>query len=82
MRRVLNRAWHLIRRSRFEADLAEEMEFHRAMKEDELRAGGMTATEAAWARIRWGARSSPARTFTAARCKWWAWSRMRTLRHE
>jgi predicted permease len=47
MRRFLNRAWHLIRRRRFEADLAEEMEFHRAMKQQELEEQGIETTQAA-----------------------------------
>jgi len=31
MRHLLRRAWYLIRQRQFEADLAEEMEFHRSM---------------------------------------------------
>src|SRR2546425_1934892 len=31
MRQLLRRAWYLIRQRQFEAELAEEMEFHRAM---------------------------------------------------
>ena len=46
---LLRRTWHLLRRRRFEADLAEELEFHRAMKQQELEALGADPTEAAFA---------------------------------
>jgi predicted permease len=43
MRALLRRLRYLLRRSRFDNDLAEEMEFHREMKEQELaRHGGST----------------------------------------
>ena len=45
--RLLRRAWHLICWRRFEADLAEEMEFHRAMKQQEIEERGVEATQAA-----------------------------------
>ena len=32
MRQLIRRVWYAIRRRHFEADLAEEIEFHRAMK--------------------------------------------------
>ena len=46
MRTFIRRAWHAIRRHRLEADLAEEMEFHRAMREQRLREDGLDADEA------------------------------------
>jgi hypothetical protein len=49
MRQVLRRVWHAIRRRRFEADLAEEIEFHRAMKQRELEEGGLEPREARFA---------------------------------
>ena len=45
----LRRAWHLIRQRRRDADLAEEMAFHREMKEREFRTRGASPTEAALA---------------------------------
>jgi hypothetical protein len=33
MRQLLRRAWYLIRQRRFDADLREELEFHRAATE-------------------------------------------------
>ena len=35
MRELLRRAWYALRQRRFEADLAEEIEFHRAMTQRE-----------------------------------------------
>jgi putative ABC transport system permease protein len=49
MRQVLRRVWHAIRRRRFESDLAEEIEFHRAMKQRELEEDGLEPTEATFA---------------------------------
>src|SRR5712691_2061977 len=49
MRELLRRAWHILRRRKFEAELAEEMEFHRAMKQQELEARGADPAEAALA---------------------------------
>ena len=46
MRTFIRRAWHRSRRHRLEADLAEEMEFHRAMREQSLREDGLDADEA------------------------------------
>lgn len=46
MRRVLRRLAYLLRRRRSDADLAEEMAFHRSMAERDAAAGGATATEA------------------------------------
>ena len=40
--RVLRQLWFLITRRRQEDDLAEELEFHRQMKADELRASGVS----------------------------------------
>jgi putative ABC transport system permease protein len=49
MRTIIRRAWHAIRRRRLEADLAEEIEFHRAMKERDLKEGGLDPAEATFA---------------------------------
>lgn len=46
MRTLIRRAWYAIRHRRFEADLAEEMEFHRAMKQRELETTGATPAKA------------------------------------
>lgn len=46
MQRLLRRFWYAIRQRRCEAELAEELEFHRAMKQRELESRGMTASEA------------------------------------
>jgi putative ABC transport system permease protein len=48
MRELLRRAWHAIRQRHVDADLAEEMEFHRVMTERDLRARGIDATEASF----------------------------------
>ena len=42
----MRRAWYILRRSRFEADLDEEMEFHRAMKQREIEARGADPADA------------------------------------
>jgi predicted permease len=47
MREFLRRTWYVIRRRRFEADLAEEIEFHREMKTRELCALGAAPDAAA-----------------------------------
>src|SRR5690348_4916233 len=47
MRVLIRRLWHVLRRSRTEADLAEEMDFHRAMKERELARLGTSPAETA-----------------------------------
>jgi predicted permease len=47
MRRLLRRVWYLLRRPQFEADLAEELDFHRAMKQHELEEAGLEPREAA-----------------------------------
>ncbi len=36
MRQLIRRVWYAIRQRQFEADLTEELEFHRAMKQREL----------------------------------------------
>lgn len=46
MRQLLRRAWYAIRQRRHEADLAEEMDFHRAMKQRELEDGGLASSSA------------------------------------
>ena len=49
MRQLLRRAWYAIRQRRFDADLAEELEFHRAMKQRELEERGVGPAEAGFA---------------------------------
>jgi len=49
MGHLIRRVWHAIRRRQFEADLAEEIECHRAMKQQELSDAGVEATEASFA---------------------------------
>src|SRR5476651_763551 len=49
MQQLLRRAWHLLRQRQADDDLAEEMDFHRAMKARELEAGGLDPVEAAFA---------------------------------
>jgi putative ABC transport system permease protein len=49
MRQLIRRVWYAIRLRQFEDDLAEEIEFHRAMKERELTDAGADAREAAFA---------------------------------
>src|SRR5229473_2139337 len=46
MRRLLRRLSYLLRHRRFETDLAEEMAFHREMKQRELEQGGVNTDEA------------------------------------
>jgi predicted permease len=47
MRQLARRVWYWIRRRRLEADLAEEIAFHREMAEQELRARGVEPGDAA-----------------------------------
>ena len=49
MRELFRRLLHAVKRDRFEADLAEELEFHRAMKQRDFEDAGMDAGEAAYA---------------------------------
>ena len=49
MRELLRRAWYAIRQRRFEADLREELEFHRSSIEHDLREQGTEPTEARFA---------------------------------
>ncbi len=46
MKQLLRRAWYLLRQRRLDDELAEEMEFHRAMKQRELEAGGLGRADA------------------------------------
>ena len=41
MVKFLRRAWYAMRQRRLDAELAEEMDFHRAMKRDELERSGL-----------------------------------------
>jgi putative ABC transport system permease protein len=46
MRSFFRRAWSALRHRQFEADLAEEMDFHRAMKQPELEKAGLAPLDA------------------------------------
>jgi predicted permease len=46
MRELMRRAMHLLRHRQFDADLAEEMKFHREMVERDLQQRGVSAAEA------------------------------------
>ena len=72
MPRLLRRLWFLVRQRRLEADLTEEMEFHRAMKQQEIEEQGLeTAQAAAAARRAFG---SNALARNNARDVWvWPW---------
>jgi predicted permease len=52
MRQLLRRVWYAIRQRQFEADLAEEMDFHREMKQREVQQRGVEPEEAAFAASR------------------------------
>src|SRR5579862_1579726 len=72
MRALLQRAWYLIRRRQFEADLAEELAIHRDMKERDLVEQGVAPREAAAAARRTFGSAMLARD--QARDVWiWAW---------
>jgi putative ABC transport system permease protein len=49
MRQLLRRAWYAIRKHQFEADLAEELDFHRELKQREIEGRGASPTEASFA---------------------------------
>jgi hypothetical protein len=49
MPQIVRRLWNVIRRRRLDADLGDEIEFHRAMKQQELEARGIESTEARFA---------------------------------
>jgi predicted permease len=72
MRELLIRLRHMFQRRRFDDELAEEMAFHRAMKQRELQAGGRTPEEATVAARR--AFGSEALALDRARDVWaWWW---------
>ena len=74
MRSFLRRLRNAIRQRQLDADLAEEFEFHRAMKQRELEASGYAPTDAAFAARR--AFGSAALAHDAARDVWiWPWLR-------
>jgi predicted permease len=52
MPQLFRRAWHLIRQARFDAELAEEMDFHRAMMQQELEQAGSNPSDAQFATSR------------------------------
>src|SRR5712691_4926052 len=68
MRKLIRRVWYAIRQRRFEADLSEEIEFHRAMKQQELEEHGVRSTEAIFATRR--ALGSVALTLDRSRDVW------------
>jgi predicted permease len=47
MRTLLQRIWHLVRRSRHDADLLDEIETHRSLRQAQLERDGLSASEAA-----------------------------------
>jgi len=47
MRQLVRRLWNVVQRRRFEADLTQELEFHREMKERELVERGAGSADAA-----------------------------------
>ena len=49
MPHIVRRLWNLIRQHRLHADLVDEIEFHRAMKQQELEARGLTPAAARFA---------------------------------
>jgi len=49
MRQTLRRLWFVIRHRQLDDQLAEELEFHRAMKQRDMEAGGLDTTDAAFA---------------------------------
>jgi putative ABC transport system permease protein len=72
MRRLLRRLWYAIRRSRVEADLADEMAFHREMTLNDLKARGLSASDATRAAAR--AFGSSALAGNQSRDVWiWPW---------
>src|SRR5262252_7265535 len=72
MRVLIRRLWHLLRRSRAEVDLAEEMDFQREMKERELARLGTSPAETVSAADR--ALGSVARAHDRSLDVWlWPW---------
>jgi hypothetical protein len=68
MRQLIRRVWYAIQQRHLEADLAEEMEFHRAMTQHDLERGGVDVhTAATSARRKFG---SAALTQDRARDVW------------
>jgi predicted permease len=68
MRHLLRRIWHLVRQRQLEADLTDEMDFHRAMKQRELEDAGMPSEQSGSAARR--ALGSVALTHNQARDVW------------
>lgn len=78
MRRLLARAWYMIRRRQFEADLREELAFHHEMKRLELERAGADVEEAAYQARRTLGNDLSARS--RARDVWvWPWLQDLTL---
>ena len=72
MRELIRRAWYVLRQRHFEQDLAEEIEFHRAMAQRDLEAHGLDHTEAGQAAHRLVGNATLARE--ASRGVWiWPW---------
>jgi predicted permease len=82
MRQLLLRIRHLLRRRQFEDDLAEELAFHRALKQEDLEKRGQSTEQAAFAAKR--ALGSAALAQDRARDAWiWPWlaDGIRDIRH-
>jgi putative ABC transport system permease protein len=72
MRQLVRRVWYVIRHRQLESDLAEEMEFHRTMKEREAGASGLDSFDASLAARR--AFGSAALAQNRSRDVWiWPW---------
>src|SRR5437773_11481142 len=70
MLRLLNRLGYWLRHRRLEADLAEEIEFHRSMRQRELEEEGLPALEASTASRRALGNVMLAREDARADCIW------------
>ena len=72
MKQLLLRLWHVARRHQFDADLAEELEFHRALKQREFEDRGQAPADASAAARR--ALGSQALALDQSRDVWtWRW---------
>src|SRR3984893_18751626 len=72
MPQIVRRLWNLIRPRQLDAALAEEIEFHRVMKQQEVEARGIEPAEARFDAQR--ARRNTTRARKGARAVWlWPW---------
>jgi hypothetical protein len=67
MRLVLRRTWYLLRQRQAKDDLAEEMDFHRAMTQQNLEARGLEPADAAPNAARPAKAGSPLRDSSSSR---------------